>query len=334
MIISASYKTDIPTFYGEWFSNRLRAGYCKVVNPYNKVVSRVSLRPEDVDGIVFWTKNIGPFIKRLAEVRDRQIPFIVQHTITGYPRQLEQAVVDAPKAVQHVREIAEQYGPRVCIWRYDTILLTTLTPREFHMDKFAHLARELEGATDEVVISFAHVYLKTLRNVNHAAHEFGFDWSDPDADWKRRLAAELAAIASAHRIRLTVCSQPEYLAPGCEEAHCVDAKRLADVAGRPIRAKEKGNRKECRCSEAKDIGEYDTCPHGCVYCYSVQNRPLALERYRHHDPMSELLFLPPPGAIEEAPKPKRVELSLFDDLTDGQQICQGERRVTQQHAIE
>ncbi len=33
MIISASYKTDIPTFYGEWFMNRLQAGYCKMVNP-------------------------------------------------------------------------------------------------------------------------------------------------------------------------------------------------------------------------------------------------------------------------------------------------------------
>jgi hypothetical protein len=73
VIISASYKTDIPTFYGEWFANRLRAGYCKVVNPYNKVISRVSLRPEDVHGFVFWTKNVGPFIKHLAEVRDSRV---------------------------------------------------------------------------------------------------------------------------------------------------------------------------------------------------------------------------------------------------------------------
>jgi hypothetical protein len=27
MIISASYKTDTPAFYGDWFMNRLRAGY-------------------------------------------------------------------------------------------------------------------------------------------------------------------------------------------------------------------------------------------------------------------------------------------------------------------
>jgi hypothetical protein len=314
MIISASYKTDIPTFYGEWFSNRLRAGYCKVVNPYNNVISRVSLLPEDVDGFVFWTKNAGPFLKYLPEVRTRQFPFVVQHTINGYPHALEQSVVDAPKSVQNVRRLAEEYGPQVCVWRYDTILLTSLTPREFHLKTFTRLAHDLEGATDEVVISFAHVYKKTLRNVNNAARDFGFDWSDPDTEWKRSLTTELVAIAATHRIRLTVCSQPEFLVAGSGEARCVDAKRLEGVGAKPIRAKEKGNRNECRCSEARDIGDYNTCPHGCVYCYAVQNRSLAQEQFRQHDPLSEFLVPPPPGAIEATPKPKRVELSLFDEV--------------------
>ena len=65
MIISASYKTDIPAFYGEWFLNRLRAGYCKMVNPYGRQVYRVSLTPPDADGFIFWTKNLGPFLDAL-----------------------------------------------------------------------------------------------------------------------------------------------------------------------------------------------------------------------------------------------------------------------------
>jgi hypothetical protein len=92
---------------------------------------------------------------------------------------------------------------------------------------------------------------------------------------------------------------------------------LADVRGCKVVAKEKGNRAGCRCSEARDIGEYDTCPHGCVYCYAVQNRPLALDRYKSHDPDSEFLF-PLHGTIEGPTEPelsaKRVQLSLFDRL--------------------
>src|SRR5277367_1660664 len=143
MIISASYKTDIPTFYGEWFMNRLRAGYCKMVNPYNRRVIRVPLNREAVDGIVFWTKNVGPFLQHLAEVKERGYPFVVQHTINGYPRELEQAVVNASRAVEHVRSLAEQFGPQVCVWRYDTIINSSLTPREFHVETFGQLAKSL-----------------------------------------------------------------------------------------------------------------------------------------------------------------------------------------------
>ena len=314
MIISASYRSDIPTFYGDWFLNRLRAGFCKTLNPYNRQIVRVSLKPEEVDGFVFWTKNIGPFLSHLAEVHRIGVPFVVQHTINDYPRVLEQAVVDAAKSVEQVRRLAEEYGPRTCVWRYDTIIHSSVTPRQFHLETFSRLAKALEGATDEVVISFAHLYRKTLRNLNQAAVNHNFAWSDPPIEWKQDLLRELTEIATSHRIRLAVCSQPQLLVPGSSEARCVDAVRLADVGGTRFMSRLKGNRKECGCYEARDIGEYDTCPHGCVYCYAVQNRPLALERFREHDPASEFLFRPPAGAVEAPTKPRRVELDLFENL--------------------
>lgn len=313
MIVSASYKTDIPTFYGDWFINRLRAGYCKAVNPYNQRIMRVSLSREDVNGFVFWTKNVGPFLKHLPEVQRLGFPFVVQHTINGYPRVLEQAVIDAEKSVEHVRRIADEYSPRVCVWRYDTIINSSVTPREYHLATFERLAKALAGATDEVVISFAHLYQKTLRNMNRAAAENEFTWSDPSDEWKRALVAELVAIAAPHRIRVNVCSQPQYICEGSGEARCVDADRMQQVAGRSFKVKLKGNRKECGCFEARDIGEYDTCPHGCVYCYAVRDRQMALDRFRQHDPASEFLFPPPAGATEEPPAKKTLQLSLFDE---------------------
>ena len=69
MIISASRRTDIPAFYGDWLLNRLHAGYCLVANPYNPTqVSRISLAKDDVDAIVFWTKNPAPFLAHLKEI--------------------------------------------------------------------------------------------------------------------------------------------------------------------------------------------------------------------------------------------------------------------------
>lgn len=299
MIISASYKTDIPTFYGQWFANRLDAGYCKMVNPYNRRASRVSLERDDVDGFVFWTKNLGPFLDKLSAVHRQGYPFIVQYTINAYPRVLEFSVVNAERSVNHMKVIAETYGPKVAVWRYDPILFSSVTPPDFHRQNFEWLAAALEGTTNEVVVSFAQIYRKTLRNMSWATNEFGFTWQDPDDEAKFNFSAELAQIAKAHGMQLMMCSQDKFLAPGVKAAKCVDADRLADVSGHLIKAELRGNRSDCGCHASKDIGEYDTCPHGCVYCYAVLNRDLAKRRYQEHDPNSEFLFAPKGRIIEE-----------------------------------
>ncbi len=319
MIISASYKTDIPAFYGTWFRNRLRAGYCKMANPFNRNQRfTISLRREDVDGFVFWTKNLAPFMDVLDEVHDLGFPFIVQYTITGYPRSLESRVVDARRAVKHVHVIAKKFGPRVPVWRYDTIIFSTITDFDFHRRNFSRLASALSGATDEVVVSFMQIYAKTKRNMNDAGRKHGFEWEDPTADTKRALLRELAGIAADHKIRLTICTQPDLIVEGVGEARCVDGRRLMDIAGRPFRAKLKGVRAGCGCFESKDIGDYDTCPHGCVYCYAVRQRSVALRRYRTHDPEAEYLYpVEPEAPTWSGPNDKQTtQLPLFAE-SDG-----------------
>lgn len=306
MLISASYKTDIPAFYGPWLMQRLHAGYCKMVNPYGRQIYTVDLTPAAVDGFVFWTKNIGPFLKYLPEIQRRGYPFLIQHTITGYPRELEDRVLDAAHTVASLRSAADTYGPEVPIWRYDPILLTSLTPADWHRRNFAALARSLQGATDEVVVSFAQVYKKARRNLDLATRVSGFSWSEHEAtepEAARALIADLAGIAAEYGMQLTICSQKALHTPGVtQEARCVDAARLERVSGKPLlnRIKLKGNRQECGCFASRDIGEYDTCPHGCVYCYAVLNRELALARYKQHDPDGEFLF-PPRFSKEELP---------------------------------
>ena len=314
MIVSASYKTDIPAFYGEWFRNRLDAGFCKMVNPYNnKQRQTVSLRNDDVDGFIFWTKNLTPFVEVLDEVHQREYPFIVQYTINGYPRELEARVIDAAKSVENFLHAAERYGTRTMVWRYDTIIFSSLTDLDFHRKNFADLASKLSGATDEVVVSFVQLYKKTRLNLNEAAHAGSFDWSDPATESKRELLGELVQIAAQNDIQLSICTQPELRVPGAGEASCIDAERLMSVAGRQFRSKVKGVRLGCACYESKDIGDYDTCPHGCVYCYAVRSRSLALSRYQNHDPLGEYLFPQKPLPSSEEPQgiDKQEQLSLF-----------------------
>ncbi|EME70166.1 hypothetical protein H261_09537 [Paramagnetospirillum caucaseum] len=305
MIVSASYRTDIPAFYGRWFLNRFRAGWAKAVNPYGRQVSTIPLRL-GVDGFVFWTRNPGPFLDALAEIRRAGMPFALHCTVTGYPRALESSVIEVERSLSLMAEIAKTHGPRVVVWRYDPILASSLTPLDWHEENFARLAARLAGITDEASVSFATLYRKTGRNLAAAARAHRFGWGDPPAEDKRALLPRLAQAAAAHGIRLTLCSQPDLLAEGVAPAACIDARRLEDVArgwglDRRIAAKVKGNRPGCLCHESRDIGEYDTCPHGCTYCYAVNARALAKRRHAGHDPDSEFLLPPPWLEQQDAP---------------------------------
>lgn len=289
MIVSASYRTDIPAFYGRWFRSRFREGTCTVANPYGGRPYIVPLHGPQVDGYIFWTRNIGPFIPALEEVAAAGLPFILHLTVTGYPRPLETAVMDASRAMAQMHHLARLYGPRAVVWRYDPILLTDLTPPDFHRANLARLARGLTGATDEVVVSFANIYRKTHRNLDLSARQHGFHWRDPDPEERLDLLTDLAPIAADHGMALTLCTQPSLDAPGTAPAACVDAARLSDVAGRTIAARRKGNRPGCFCAESRDIGAYDSCPHGCVYCYAVRHRDVARRFHKAHDPDASAL---------------------------------------------
>ena len=93
MIVSASYRTDIPAFYADWFRARLKAGWARVKNPYGGPDYRVRLDREAAEGFVFWTRNAGPFRLVLDELEAAGRPFVVQFTITDYPRVLESSVI-------------------------------------------------------------------------------------------------------------------------------------------------------------------------------------------------------------------------------------------------
>ncbi len=292
MIVSASYRTDIPAFYADWFLNRVAAGAARFRNPFGGGAVAVSLKPADVDGIVFWTRNFAPLIDRLGPVAERGWPFVVQFTVTGYPRPLEPSTIRAEDAAAQIAEIARRFGPRAAVWRYDPVLLSSETGPDWHRDAFARIAGMLRGHVDEAAMSFVEPYRKTRRNLDRLARGAGLAWRLPESDEKAALVRDFAAIADDTGMALTLCTQPALaaLVPGvAAPARCIDAGRLGDVAGRPVIAPMKGNRPGCLCAASRDIGAYDTCPHGCAYCYAVADRSRAKAAYAAQDAGAEML---------------------------------------------
>ena len=82
VIVSASRSTDIPAFYGDWFMERVKAGYVKWFNPFNGLPLYVGFQQARL--VVFWSKNPKPMLAHLDEL-DKRIPnYYFQFTLNDY----------------------------------------------------------------------------------------------------------------------------------------------------------------------------------------------------------------------------------------------------------
>lgn len=263
MIVSASRRTDIPAAHAEWFFRRLREGYALVRNPMNpRSVSRVSLAREDVDGIVFWSKDPSPMLGRLRELDG--YAFYFQYTLNAYGRDVEANLPSLAARVETFLRLADALGPGRALWRYDPILLSPRYPAEWHLESFARLAEALRGATELATISFVDAYARNKKRLDALGAQ------PASLPQMRALAAEIAAIARQNGMSAAACCEPDGLRDcGVAPARCVDAARLGRIAGTPMReARDANQRAGCGCAPSVDVGAYNTCPNGCAYCYA------------------------------------------------------------------
>lgn len=280
MIISSSRRTDIPAYYSQWFFRRLEEGFVCVRNPVNfHQVSRVSLSPGVVDGIVFWTKNPLPMLDSLQLLKD--YPFYFQFTLMAYGQDLEPGVPSKNSTiVPAFQELSRRIGPERVIWRYDPILLTPKYTTDYHVRYFEELARRLSGYTTKCVISFVDLY-------RHLGQQFQSLGTAEIIE----LAGRLSEIAQKYGLMLETCAESLDLSQfGIRHGHCVDAELLEQIIGQPLSpSKDKNQRAACGCMASIDIGMYDTCANGCKYCYA-NHAPAAVRRnLKSHDPSSPLL---------------------------------------------
>ena len=281
-IISASRRTDIPAFYMPWFMNRLRAGTVAYPNPFGGQIHTLSLRPEDVHSIVFWSKFYGPFLRHVDEILSRGYVFYAHYTITGAPPRLEPKVPRWEQAVRVFRDLAVRTSPRHVQWRFDPILITDDLDAAYYADRFREIAAALDGATTRCYFSFVSYYAKAARRLERA----GIRYVDPPLEARRALVETLVAIAAEHGITLYACCQADLLDEHVRQAHCVDADLLAELfPDRPLSGTVQPTRVGCGCFASRDVGMYDTCPFGCLYCYANAGQTLTHVEHDPHDLM-------------------------------------------------
>jgi len=299
-VISASRRTDIPAFYSAWFVQRLKEGSVAVQQPYTGKIIRVSLKREDVSAIVFWSKNYAPLIEKLESIELTTKNLFFHFTITA-AQELEPEVPDYRNAVRDYLYLAKRYSFRQIVWRFDPLCITDKLPFEVYRERFLCCAELLKGHAATCIISFAHPYKKVIanfkKNMDHQLVEL------PMAQ-KRDYARSLSEIAGRFGIGLSACCNDYLVSNEIKKAACIDGALLSTLFNIPIDTRRASTRQECACTKSIDIGAYDTCAHGCLYCYANTNKDQAERALRRHNPAwnSLRMDVPEDGVHKEEQK--------------------------------
>lgn len=289
MILNTGGRTDTVQYYSEWLLNRFREGYVLSRNPlFPNLINRIELTPETIDVVVFCSKDYAPILDRLHEISDH-FNCYYHYTITAYGKDIEPRVPSIEQSIETCKRLAALVGKEKIAWRYDPVLLTDSYTIERHLETFDRMARELTPYISRCVFSFVEMYKKLEVNMPELR---------PLTDeQKRTLAQGLGAIAKKHGLYLQTCATREdYEEFGIHRSGCMTTEIFSEALDIDFkRQTHKGNRLGCACMESRGLGDYNSCPNGCRYCYANKDHAKAMENYRLHDPKSPLLL----GHVQE-----------------------------------
>jgi len=281
MIVSVSRRCDNPRFRFEWFMERLDEGFCEVANPYNpKQIKRVSLlpaaqavnpdAPDSVEAFVFWTREPVNILANADELEKRGGRFYVMVTVTGYPAELEPDVPDTSKVLDNMKKLAQKIGQDRVIWRYDPVILTSITDENFHRRNFDLLAQTLAGSVRRVIVSIYDEYPAVKKRLE-LKEKAGVLQMLETHDILPQLLGGFAKSAQAAGMEIQSCAEKEdFSSFGIKGGACIDAALINKLWGIENIDKDKNQRPYCLCCKSVDIGAYGTCDARCVYCYALR----------------------------------------------------------------
>lgn len=289
MILNVSGRTDIVAFYTPWFIKRLKEGFVDVRNPFNEAqVSRIYF--DDVEAIVFCTKNPRPIIPYLKEIKK---PILFHVTLTGYKKDIEVNVKDKKEIIEDIKEISKIIGKRNVYVRYDPIFLNDKYTVYYHIKAIKRLALLLDGYIEKIIISFIDDYKNVRKN------EKALNYREFTEEDYKTLGVNIAKICHEHKIRVHTCFEKRNLVKyGFDEEVCLSHELAYMLTGKKYpnwKARKEGL---CNCVNIVDIGVFNTCSHFCKYCYANFNEEDVLKNRKLHDVNSTMLI----GSLKDTDK--------------------------------
>ena len=288
MILNTGLRTDIPGFFSEWFYNRIDDGFVYVRNPYAKnQIYSYRLDPELIDCIIFCTKNPKPMFENLEKIDKFNQYWHI--TITPYEKEIEPNVPPMNDVLESFKYLSKKLGKENVTLRYDPIFINEKYTLEKHIESFEYIINSLSGYTTEAIISFIDLYEKTKRNFPKAR--------EVTKDERLKLGKEFAQIGKKNNITIKTCVEGTELDKfGIDSSGCMTKEVIERAINKNLNIpKQKARNGECYCLLNNDIGEYNTCAHGCLYCYANSNKKLVKRNLKLHDPKSPILI----GEIKE-----------------------------------
>lgn len=306
IIVSASRSTDIPTFYADWFVERWKAGYVKWKNPFNGVPLYVSFKNTKV--VVFWTKNPKPMMKHLDFLDENVKNYYFQFSLNDYDKEgFEGKVPRVENRIETFKELSNRIGKEKVVWRFDPLLLTNEIDVKELLKRLEKIGDELYKYTNKLVFSFADIgiYKKVENNLNRS----NIQYIEFTLETMLEFAEGLQKLNKKWELELATCAEKFDLNKyGIHHNKCIDDDLMIDLfhqdeelmkflgvefiepslfdatttITKTKKIKDKGQREACGCIMSKDIGEYNTCPHECVYCYANTSKETAFANYKSH----------------------------------------------------
>ena len=311
MILNTGSRTDIPAYYSDWFYNRIEAGYVLVRNPYYpSQITKYLLSPDVIDVMVFCTKNPFPMLDRLSLLSAFDTFWFV--TITPYGAEIEPHVPPKEQIIASFKQLSEAIGSSRISWRYDPVLITDTYSIAHHIEQFHQMAEALSGYTTQCVVSFIDLYEKTKRNFRGIRSVTNKE--------QEVLIEAFSHIAKENGLQIHLCCENASLVRENVDANgCMSKTVLEKALGCRLDVpKKKTARSECSCLLGADIGAYNTCGHGCLYCYANYDMETVAKNRKLHNTSSPLLIGEPSeqDVVKSAEQKswKNGQLDIFDLL--------------------